>query len=91
MEKTLREILGDGYSGGSQSKSGKSSKKSSGSAGNAAESESTNFEESEISVMLEFVEEHYKGLYGHGTGTEIKAKKDKLWKQLVEIVNKVYK
>ena len=49
------------------------------------------FEESEIAVILEFVEDNYKALYGHGSGTEIKAKRDKMWKLFVEAVNKVYK
>ena len=53
--------------------------------------EGGNFEDSEISVLLEFVEENYKSLYGHGTGSEYKTKKDKMWKKLVEVVNKVYK
>ena len=88
MERTLREILGDGYLGGSQSKS---AKKSSSNAEKGSDGDSSNFEESEISVLLEFVEEHYSSLYGHGTGTEFKAKKEKMWKLFTETVNKVYK
>ena len=90
MENTLRTILGDGYVKGivaPQYK--KSGKTSSSQAGEGEGSES--FELSEISVTLEFVEENFNALYGHGTGSEIKAKKDKMWKALVEAVNKVYK
>ena len=85
MEMTLRELLGDGYT---QGKGAKSSKKAS--EGSQSE-EGGNFEESEIAVILEFVEDNYKALYGHGTGTEIKARKDKMWKMFVEAVNRVYK
>ena len=91
MENTLRFLLGDDYSMGSQGKSGRDARKSTISGEKSTDSESSNFEESEISVILEFVEEHYSALYGHGTGTEIKARKDKMWKVFVETVNKVYK
>ena len=91
MENTLRFLLGDGYANGSQDNGVKEAKKSKGSGEKAGDGDSTHFEESEISVILEFVEEHYHALYGHGTGTEIKAKKDKMWKTFVETVNKVYK
>ena len=91
METTLREILGDNYDGAIVGKMQKSGKKGSGSSQTNAEGETTNFEESEIAILLEFVEDNYKYLYGHGTGTEIKAKRDKKWKEFVEAVNKVYK
>ena len=88
MSQTLREILGDGYSQGNVSKS---TKKTSSGNSQTNDPETTNFEDSEISVILEFVEDNYKALYGHGSGTEYKAKKDKMWKLFVEAVNKVYK
>ena len=85
MEMTLREILGDGYTQGKGPRVSKKGNESSQS------EEGWNFEESEIAVILEFVEDNYKALYGHGTGTEIKARKDKMWKMFVEAVNRVYK
>ena len=88
MSETLREILGDGYSQGNVANNGK---KANNSNSPSNDGDSTNFEESEIGAILKFVEEHYKALYGHGSGTEYKAKKDKMWKQFVETVNKVYK
>ena len=89
MESTLREILGENYDGNIVGKMQNVTKKSSGSSQNS--SDGVNFEESEIAILLEFVEENYQYLYGHGTGTEIKAKRDKKWKEFVEAVNKVYK
>ena len=89
MSQTLRELLGDGYLQGSVAPQYK--KASGASNSQAGDGEGGNFEDSEISVLLEFVEENYKSLYGHGTGSEYKAKKDKMWKKLVEVVNKVYK
>ena len=77
MENTLRFLLGDGYEAGKENNGGRGSKKSANSADKGGDSEITSFEESEISVMLEFVEEHYGALYGHNTGTEVKAKKEK--------------
>ena len=83
MENTLRTILGNGYIQGKGVKGPRKPAESSQS------DEGGNFEESDIAVMLEFVEDNYSGLYGHGTGTEIKERKDKMWKQLVEVVTKV--
>ena len=88
MEKTLREILGPDYSEGGLTKGSKAVSKVASNSQSAAKGESTNFEESEISVILEYVEEHYNSLYGHGTGTEFKAKKDKAWKMVVEEIIK---
>ena len=88
MENTLRTIFGDGFIQGSQGNGGKASKKQNTGVSNE---EGSHFEESEIAVILEFVEDNYKALYGHGSGTEIKAKRDKMWKLFVEAVNKVYK
>ena len=86
MERTLREIIGDGYIQGVGAKAVSDSKRGS----SGGDSDSSNFEESEVAVVLEFVEENYHALYGHGTGSEIKAKKDRMWKKFVEEVNKVY-
>ena len=91
MESTLREILGDGYNNGAVAKSAKKAGGVSSSSQTTGEGESSNFEESEIAVILEFIEDNYKALYGHGAGTEIKAKKDRKWKEFVETVNRVYK
>ena len=90
METTLREILGDNYNGALFGKAQKGAKKGAGGSSQNTE-DSTNFEQSEIAIILEFVEDNYSDLYGHGFGTEIKAKKDKKWKEFVDAVNKVYK
>ena len=83
MEKTLKEIMGQNYKSGSQN-----------SQSNVTTNEEKGtipFEDSEISVMLEFLEANYEALYGHRTGTEFKANKEKKWKQFVAEVDKVYK
>ena len=83
MEKTLSEIMGTGGVNASQGSVSNSTKH--------VDEKTIPFEDSEISVMLEFLEANYKALYGHRSGTEYKANKDRKWKEFVATVNKVYK